>query len=155
MSTILRWLSQHPNVGLALFLFDSTVCLLLPWAVVRLRDRRRPSTKPVRRIKSSVWAALIAAAVAFPFICVLLGMIAWSAAAGVPKPGGRFPGDLTDEQVFNTAVGVVVPLTCLLSALIYRLVRWERIEVADAGQPDAGQASQVQGPASGATTRCP
>jgi len=128
---------------------------LLPWAVVRLRDRKRPPAKPVRRIKSSVWAALIAAIVAFPFIALLLGMIAWSVAAGIPKPGGRFPGDLTDEQVFSTCAGVVVPLTCLLSALIYRLVRWERIEDASDGKPDAEQSSQVQGPASGSTTRCP
>lgn len=128
MGTILKWLSQHPNVGLAVFLFDSALGLLLPWAVVRLREHWHPPVRPVRRIKSSIWAALIAAIVAFPFIALFLGMIAWSVAAGIPKPGRRFPGGLTDEEVFGTCAGVVIPLTCLLSALIYRVIRWERIE---------------------------
>ena len=108
----------------------AVVFLAVPLVVARFRRwvaRRDPlaqdavqtaTGKP--RPKSSVWAALGRAALAFPCLLVVAGLCVW------PTVGILLgmPWGLTDEGVFNLCALVLVVPVSLITGMFYRHVRW-------------------------------
>ena len=115
---------------LPLLFVIAVVFLAVPWAVARFRERsarRSPLAEDAvqtatgkRMPKSSVWAALGAAALAFPCLLVVAGLCAWPMVGSLPG----MPWGLTDEGVFNLCALVLVVPVSLITGVLYRHVRW-------------------------------
>ena len=120
------WLQAHlPDGG---FLVTTAVFLLLPWAVVRLRDRLMPSLKPVRRRRCSIWLALVVAVVVFAFLFVIVGMTVWSMTGAVFVRLPWWPPGTTDEKLIGVLVLGVLAFVSLITGMLNRGLRWERAE---------------------------
>ena len=131
MPTIMKKVVELPDEYLLpLLLVTAVVFLAIPWAVARFRGwsaRRGPLAEDAvqtaigkRMPKSSVWAALGAAVLAFPCLLVVAGLCAWPMVGSLPG----MPWGLTDEGVFNLCALVLVVPVSLITGMIYMYVRW-------------------------------
>ena len=122
---------ELPDEYLLLLLFViAAVFLAVPWVLARFRGwaaRRDPlaqdavQTATAKQMpKSSVWAALGAAALSFPCLLVLAGLCPWPMVGSLPG----MPWGLTDEGVFNLCALVRVVPVSLITGMLYRHVRW-------------------------------
>ena len=122
---------ELPDAYLLPLLFViAAVFLVVPWVFARFRGwaaRRDPlaqdavQTATAKQMpKSSVWAALGAAALAFPCLLVVAGLCAWPMVGSLPG----MPWGLTDEGVFNLCALVLLVPVSLITGMLYRYVRW-------------------------------
>jgi len=104
-----------------LFLVVAVIGFMLPWLLVRLRERLT-NRRQIWRKKRSVWLPLVVAGLAFPIVLLVVGIAVWPVVHTLPG----FPWGLTDEGVFNLCALILVMPVSVLSGVIYRSMRWEK-----------------------------
>jgi hypothetical protein len=124
MYTLLNWCTTAPyaitSPLLALF---TLLALLLPWSIARWRNRHGalPTTH-----KAPLWKALLGALAAFLLAFIPIGIMVF---ACVVWPWAHSNNNHGQGDDFATGVifSTTLPLDCLLSALVYRAIRWKRV----------------------------
>ena len=139
MFTFLNWYIQlSPKVGMRLFISASVFLLLLPWGVAQWRDRH--GALPRKR-RAAVWAALFGAAGTFVVGLFVIGFIVGMLIFTFAHPNSHQYGTQTWPPPDDMAVGLILslatPLDCLVSAMVYRAIRWKRVVVDDNHAPPA------------------
>ncbi len=133
MFTLLNWYTAlPPALGLTFFVSTTIVLPLLPWGVARWRDRH--GALPRRR-RAGLWPALLGAAgalvVGLFLIAAIVGMIVWVWIQSGSFQGHEHTWPPPDDMAAGLVLSIVIPLDCLVSAMVYRAIRWKRIEAAE------------------------